>query len=336
MPKILVTGAAGFIGFHLSLKLLERGDYVTGLDNLNDYYDTRLKKARLNQLTECLNFSFSKLDLEDRKGIKSLFDKNNFDIVINLAARVGVRNSLKDPHNYVDSNIVGFVNLIEECRKNNIKHFIFASSSSVYGANKKLPFSVHQNVDHPISLYAASKKANELIAHSYAHLYKLPCTGLRFFTVYGPWGRPDMSYFIFTKAILENRPIEIFNNGMMKRDFTYIDDVIKGVVMILGKTASPNMDWSGESPDPSSSCSPYKIYNIGSNNAIGLMTFIETIENILDKKAKKIFRPMQNGDVTETFANLENLIKDFEFQPKTSIENGINEFVNWYRKFYQV
>ncbi len=336
MAKILVTGAAGFIGFHLSQRLLERGDEVVGLDNLNNYYAVSLKKDRLDKLTVKPKFSFHLLDLADREGIAQLFAQSNFDKVVNLAAQAGVRHSLKDPHAYVDSNLVGFVNILEGCRHNNVKHLVFASSSSVYGANKKIPFSVHDNVDHPVSLYAASKKANELMAHTYSHLYNLPATGLRFFTVYGPWGRPDMALFLFTKAILEGKPINVFNYGKMKRDFTYIDDIVEGVVRVIDRTAEPNPYWSGQVPDPATSYAPYRNYNIGNNQPVELIEFIETLEDCLGIKAEKNLLPMQPGDVPITYANVEDLVRDVGFKPNTSLKVGIERFVQWYRSYYQV
>lgn len=332
--KILVTGAAGFIGFHLSKRLLDRGDEVVGLDNINDYYDVNLKKARLAQLEGRAGFGFVKMGLEDREGIARLFNDEKFDQVVNLAAQAGVRYSLINPHAYIDSNIVGFTNILEGCRHNGIKHLVFASSSSVYGANTKMPFSVHDNVDHPVSLYAATKKANELMAHTYSHLYKLPCTGLRFFTVYGPWGRPDMALFLFTRAILEDRPIDVFNHGKMRRDFTYIDDIVEGVVRVTDNIARPDPNWTGNSPDPGTSYAPYKNYNIGNNSPVELMRFIEVLENALGKKAKKNLLPIQPGDVPATYADVDDLVKDIGFKPATSIEDGIRRFVEWYRSYY--
>ena len=335
MKKILVTGAAGFIGFTLSKRLLERGDEVVGLDNLNDYYDVNLKLSRLKQITMQENFKPVRLDLADRDGMARLFKEENFDVVVNLAAQAGVRYSLINPHAYVDTNLVGFVNILEGCRHNNIKHLVFASSSSVYGANTHMPFSVHHNVDHPVSLYAASKKANELMAHTYASLFKLPSTGLRFFTVYGPWGRPDMALFLFTKAILEGKPIDVFNFGKMQRDFTYIDDIVEGVVRVIDRIPGPNPEWSGNSPDPSSSYAPYKLYNIGNNNPVELMHFIEVLEDCLGKKAEKNLLPIQAGDVPATYADVDDLIKDVGFKPSTTIEEGIKKFVEWYRGYYK-
>ena len=336
MAKILVTGAAGFIGFHLSQRLLERGDQVVGLDNLNDYYDVTLKKARLEQLLAKSNFSFHFLDLADRVGIAQLFAQSSLEKVVNLAAQAGVRYSIKNPHAYVDSNLVGFVNILEGCRHHKIKHLVYASSSSVYGANETIPFSVHDNVDHPVSLYAASKKANELMAHTYSSLYGLPTSGLRFFTVYGPWGRPDMALFLFTKAILAGKPIDVFNYGKMKRDFTYIDDIVEGVIRVIDRVAEPNPHWSGKAPDPATSYAPYKTYNIGNNQPVELMHFIETLENCLGIKAEKNLLPMQPGDVPATYADVDALVQDVGFQPNTSIKVGIERFVNWYRSYYQV
>lgn len=332
--KILVTGAAGFIGFHLSMRLLDRGDEVVGLDSVNDYYDVNLKKARLAQLEGRSGFRFVQMGLEDREGIARLFKDERFDKVVNLAAQAGVRYSLINPHAYVDSNLVGFINILEGCRHNGVKHLVFASSSSVYGANTRMPFSVHDNVDHPVSLYAATKKANELMAHTYSHLYKLPCTGLRFFTVYGPWGRPDMALFLFTKAILEDRPIDVYNFGKMRRDFTYIDDIVEGVIRVTDNNAAPNPNWSGDSPDPGTSYAPYRIYNIGNNSPVELLRFIEVLEYALGKKAKKNLLPIQPGDVPATYADVDDLMKDVGFKPATSIEEGIGRFVEWYKEYY--
>lgn len=334
--KVLVTGAAGFIGFHLSKKLLARGDEVVGLDNLNDYYDVSLKEARLAQLKGQENFRFVRMDLADRAGIAKLFKDEQFEKVVNLAAQAGVRYSLQNPHAYIDSNIEGFINILEGCRHNDVKHLVYASSSSVYGANTSMPFSIHDNVDHPLSLYAATKKANELMAHTYSHLYGLPTTGLRFFTVYGPWGRPDMALFLFTKAILAGEPIKVFNHGKMKRDFTYVDDIVEGVVRTLDKVAEPNSEWSGASPDPGTSAAPYRIYNIGNNQPVELMYMIKTLEKALGKTAEKEFLPIQAGDVPETYADVDDLTVDVGFKPATTIENGIGRFVAWYRIFYQV
>jgi len=332
--KVLVTGAAGFIGSQLSKRLLERGNEIVGLDNLNEYYDINLKKARLTQLEELPNFRFIKLELADRSGIAELFAREKFNRVVNLAAQAGVRYSIENPHAYVDSNVVGFVNLLEGCRHNNVEHLVFASSSSVYGLNTLMPFSVHQNVDHPISLYAATKKANELMAHTYAHLYNLPTTGLRFFTVYGPWGRPDMALFKFTKAILEDKPIDVYNYGKMRRDFTYIDDIVEGVIRVLEHIPSSNPDWSSDSPDPSTSPAPYKLYNIGNNQPVELMHYIETLEKALGKPAKKNMLPMQAGDVPMTYADVNDLEREVGFKPQTSIVEGIGHFVKWYKSYY--
>ncbi|MDY7034404.1 MAG: NAD-dependent epimerase [Thermodesulfobacteriota bacterium] len=334
--KILVTGAAGFIGFHLSKSLLDRGDRVIGLDNLNDYYDVSLKEARLGQLQVYDNFQFKKLDLADREGMKRLFEEVKMEKVVHLAAQAGVRYSLINPYAYVDSNLLGFMNILEGCRNAKISHLVFASSSSVYGANTKMPFSVHHNVDHPVSLYAATKKANELMAHTYAWLYNLPCTGLRFFTVYGPWGRPDMALFIFTKAILEDKPIAIFNHGNMKRDFTYIDDIVEGVVRVMDRVPVPDTRWNGQRPDPGTSSAPYRLYNIGNNNPVELLQFVDVLEKCLGKKAKKDLLPIQPGDVPETFADVDDLMEDVEFKPETPIEEGIARFVEWYRNYYKV
>jgi len=332
---VIVTGAAGFIGFHLSKRLIKEGHTVTGLDNLNDYYDVGLKKKRLEILQEADRFSFVQMDLEDREGIQTLFKDHSFDVVVNLAAQAGVRYSLTNPHAYVDANIVGFVNILEACRHSGVKHLVYASSSSVYGANTAMPFSVHHNVDHPVSLYAASKKSNELMAHTYSHLYGLSCTGLRFFTVYGPWGRPDMALFLFTRAMLENRPIQIFNHGKMQRDFTYVDDIIEGVVRVMGKLPQPNPQWSGKNPDPGTSYVPYKIYNIGNNNPVELMAFVEAIEDALGVTAEKEFLDLQPGDVPATYADVDDLMKDVGFKPETSIQEGIGRFVEWYREYYK-
>ncbi|MEA2115483.1 MAG: NAD-dependent epimerase [Thermodesulfobacteriota bacterium] len=336
MQKILVTGAAGFIGHNLSKRLLENGRTVVGLDNLNDYYDPNLKRDRLAHLLEFERFFHADFDMADRSLMEKLFVEQQFDAVVNLAAQAGVRYSLINPHSYVDTNLVGFVNILEGCRHTKVKHLLYASSSSVYGANTAMPFSVHDNVDHPVSLYAASKKANELMAHSYSHLYNLPCTGLRFFTVYGPWGRPDMALFLFTKAMLEDRPIDIFNNGNMERDFTYIDDIVEGVLRLLDHLPRSNPDWSGNTPDPASSYCPWRVYNIGNNAKEKLMRYIEVLEDCLGKKAKKNFLPMQNGDVPATYANVDALVREIDFKPQTTIEEGIKKFVDWYREYYEV
>jgi UDP-glucuronate 4-epimerase len=334
--RILVTGAAGFIGFHLSQRLLARGDEVVGVDNLNDYYDVSLKKDRLSQLEEHSGFSFHKLDLADRASMEQLFSEHRFDAAVNLAAQAGVRYSLKNPHAYTDSNLVGFAHILEGCRHSGVKHLVFASSSSVYGANTKIPFSVHDLADHPVSLYAATKKANELMAHSYSHLYGLPATGLRFFTVYGPWGRPDMALFLFTKAILAGKQIDVFNFGQMRRDFTYIDDIIEGVVRVVDKIPEPNPAWSGNTPDPATSKAPYKIYNIGNNQPVGLLQVIEVLENCLGVKAEKNMLPLQPGDLPVTCADISALVRDVGFQPSTPIEVGIERFVAWYRSYYNL
>jgi UDP-glucuronate 4-epimerase len=334
--KILVTGAAGFIGSEVCIRLLERGDEVVGLDNLNDYYDVSLKEARLKRFSDCENFRFVNLDLAERAGMEALFEAEKFDKVINLAAQAGVRYSLQNPHAYIDSNIVGFTNILEGCRHHQVKHLVYASSSSVYGANETMPFSVYDNVDHPVSLYAASKKANELMAHAYAHLYDTPCTGLRFFTVYGPWGRPDMAPILFTKAILEGKPINIFNHGKMSRDFTYIDDIVEGVIRVLDNVATGNQEWSGKQPDPSSSKAPWRIYNIGNSKPVKLMDFIAAIENALSTKAEKNFLPMQDGDVPATYANVDDLVRDVGYKPDTQVVDGVSRFVAWYRTYYQV
>ncbi len=334
--KVLVTGAAGFIGFYLSKKLLDNRIKVVGLDNLNDYYDPNLKRSRLDQLISHAGFEHVGHDIADRNAMESLFAQHQFDAVVNLAAQAGVRYSLINPSSYVDTNLVGFANILEGCRHNDVKHLVFASSSSVYGANTKMPFSVHDNVDHPVSLYAASKKSNELMAHAYSHLFGLKCTGLRFFTVYGPWGRPDMAYFLFTKAILEDRPIDIFNNGKMKRDFTYIDDIVEGVYRVIHKLPEPNPEWSGDHPDPPTSYCPYRIYNIGNNQQVDLMIFIEVLEDCLGKKAKMNFLPIQKGDVPATYANIDDLVQEVGFRPDTPIETGIRLFVEWYREFYNI
>lgn len=332
--NVLVTGAAGFIGYHLSKRLLENGCSVTGIDNLNSYYDVSLKEARLEKLKSLETFSFCKQDISNKEAMENVFEENHFDVVVNLAAQAGVRYSLENPQAYVDANIVGFVNVLECCRYNGIKHLVFASSSSVYGANTTMPFSVHHNVDHPISLYAASKKANELMAHTYSHLYGLPCTGLRFFTVYGPWGRPDMAYFLFTRAILEEEPIKVFNHGRMQRDFTYIDDIIEGVLRVMDRLPEPNPRWSGDHPDPGTSYARYKIYNIGNNHPVELMEFIAVIENALDKEAKKEFFDLQPGDVPATYADIDDLIEDVGFKPGTPIDMGIKRFVEWFKEYY--
>lgn len=336
MRSILVTGAAGFIGFHLSQRFLDAGDAVVGLDNMNDYYDVNLKKARLALLQKNPSFRFTAMDIADRADMTGLFEKESFDMVVHLAAQAGVRYSIVNPYAYVDSNLVGFIHVLEGCRHGKVRHLVFASSSSVYGANTLLPFSVHHNVDHPLSLYAATKKANELMAHTYAGLYGLPCTGLRFFTVYGPWGRPDMALFLFTRAILENRPIDVYNQGRMQRDFTYIDDIVEGIFRVSDRIPAPNPDWRGDRPDPATSFAPYKIYNIGNNNPVELLYFIEALERSLNMKAKMIFMPLQPGDVPATCADVDDLMAAVGFKPATPIEDGIKRFVSWYRQYYGV
>jgi UDP-glucuronate 4-epimerase len=333
--KILVTGAAGFIGFHTAKKLLERGDEVVGLDNLNEYYDPNLKRSRLSQLQDKPNWRFVKLDLVDRSGMLELFKAERFERVIHLAAQAGVRYSIENPLAYVESNLVGMTHLLEGCRHNGVEHLVYASTSSVYGANTKMPFSVHQNVDHPLSFYAATKKANELMAHTYAALYQLPTTGLRFFTVYGPWGRPDMALFKFTKAILEDQPIEVFNYGHHRRDFTYIDDIVEGVVRSMDRVARPNPDWDSNDPDPGTSFAPYRLYNIGNQGPIELMRYIEILEERLGKTAEKLMLPMQPGDVPDTWADVEALVEDVGYRPQTPVEEGVNRFVDWYLSYYR-
>ncbi|MCR4434815.1 MAG: NAD-dependent epimerase [Eubacteriales bacterium] len=333
---ILLTGSAGFIGFHLSNRLLKEGYSVIGVDNLNNYYDVELKKSRLNLLAENKNFSFIKASLEDYNSIQKIFNRKKISVVINLAAQAGVRYSLENPRAYIDSNIAGFLNILEACRHCRIEHLIFASSSSVYGANTHMPFSVHHNVDHPVSLYAATKKSNELMAHVYSHLYNIPATGLRFFTVYGPWGRPDMAYFSFTRAILEGKPIKVFNYGKMKRDFTYIDDIVEGIVRLIPRPPLPNPSWDRDAPDPASSFAPYKIYNIGNNRPVELSDFISVLEEHLGKKAVKEYLPMQSGDVAETFADIDDLMADVGFKPSTPIEEGLKRFIGWYKNYYRI
>ncbi len=332
--KILVTGAAGFIGMHLSKRLLERGDEVVGIDNLNDYYDVQLKHDRLKRLEGFDKFTFIKMDMADREAMAELFKEQQFNRVMNLAAQAGVRYSLKNPHAYVDSNLVGFVNVLEGCRHNDVEHLVYASSSSVYGANTDMPFSVHHNVDHPVSLYAATKKSSELMAHTYSHLYGLPTTGLRFFTVYGPWGRPDMSPSLFAGAILRNEPINVFNDGKMQRDFTYIDDIVEGVVRVIDKVAEPNPDFDTGKSDPATSYAPYRVYNIGNNEPVQLMEFIETIEKAVGKKAEKNMMGMQDGDVVATYADIDALIEAVGFKPSTPLNEGIQKFVDWYKGYH--
>lgn len=334
--KYLVTGAAGFIGFHVAKRLLAAGETVVGLDNLSDYYDVTLKLSRLKQLEESAQFHFVKRDLADRDGITRLFSENEFDRVIHLAAQAGVRYSIENPHVYIDSNLVGTCHILEGCRATHVAHLVYASSSSVYGSNTLMPFSVHHNVDHPVSLYAATKKANELMAHTYSHLYRIPTTGLRFFTVYGPWGRPDMALFLFTKAILAGKPINVFNYGKMRRDFTYIDDIVEGILRVTEHIPKPNPDWTGDEPDPATSAAPYKIYNIGNNNPVELMAMIDALEKALGKKAERNLQPIQPGDVPATYADVDDLIKDVGFKPDTPIEVGIEKFVAWYREYYKI
>ncbi|MDH5570224.1 MAG: NAD-dependent epimerase [Gammaproteobacteria bacterium] len=332
--KILVTGAAGFIGMHLSKRLLERGDEVVGIDNLNDYYEVQLKLDRLKQLEGFDKFTFIKMDLSDREAMAELFKKHQFNRVMNLAAQAGVRYSLKNPMAYVDSNLVGFANILEGCRHNKVEHLVYASSSSVYGSNTDMPFSVHHNVDHPVSLYAATKKSGELMAHTYSHLYGLPTTGLRFFTVYGPWGRPDMSPSLFTGAILRDEPINVFNQGKMQRDFTYIDDIVEGVVRVIDKVAEPDECFDTSAPDPATSYAPFRVYNIGNNEPVQLMEFIEAIENAVGKKAKKNMMGMQDGDVVATYADIDALIDAVGFKPSTTLSEGIKNFVEWYKAYH--
>ncbi len=334
MARYLVTGAAGFIGFHVSRRLLARGDEVVGVDNLNDYYEVQLKRDRLAQLVDQPGFRFEQVDVADRGGMEQVFAKGTCEKVIHLAAQAGVRYSLQNPRAYVDSNLVGFMNILEGCRHYGCGHLAYASSSSVYGANTQMPFSVHDNVDHPLSLYAATKKANELMAHTYSHLYAIPTTGLRFFTVYGPWGRPDMALFLFTRAILEDRPIDVFNHGKMRRDFSYIDDIAEGVIRVADRPAAPNPDWSGDRPDPGTSRAPYRVYNIGNHQPVELEYFIEVLEKCLGKPAKKNLLPMQPGDVPATYADVDDLVRDVDFQPATPITEGIARFVEWYRGYY--
>lgn len=333
--KVLITGSSGFIGFHLSNLLLDKGFQVVGIDNMNDYYETQLKKDRLNQLKERENFSFHQIDLKDKESLDRLFETEKFDYVINLAAQAGVRYSITNPYAYVDSNLIGFVNILEACRNYPVKHLLYASSSSVYGGNKVAPFSTEHNVDHPVSLYAATKKSNELMAHTYSNLYGIPTTGLRFFTVYGSWGRPDMAYFSFTKDILEGKEIKVFNHGQMERDFTYVDDIIEGIYKLMDKIPQGNKDWDESKDKQSDSFAPYKIYNIGNNNPVSLMKFINTLEDKLGIEAKKVYMNMQAGDVLRTYADVSDLEKDIDFKPNTSIEDGLEKFVKWYRGYYR-
>lgn len=334
--RILVTGVAGFIGFHVAQRLLARSDTVIGIDNLNPYYEVRLKEDRLAHLSNCEGFHFLRLDLADREGMNRLFIDHKPDRVVHLAAQAGVRYSLTNPHAYIESNLVGFLHILEGCRHTGVAHLVYASSSSVYGANTKMPFSIHDNVDHPVSLYAASKKANELMAHTYSHLYGLPTTGLRFFTVYGPWGRPDMALFLFTRAILSGQPIRVFNEGRMRRDFTYIDDIVEGVVRVLDTIPQPHPTWSSMNPDPGTSNTPYRLYNIGNNQPVELLDCIAILESCLGRKAEKQLLPMQPGDVPETYADVEDLMQDVGFRPSTPITIGIARFVEWYRSYYRV
>jgi UDP-glucuronate 4-epimerase len=332
--KVMVTGSAGFIGSALCLRLLERGDEVVGIDNLNDYYDVGLKQARLERTLVYPEFKDLRLDLEDRAGMARAFAENQPQRVVNLAAQAGVRYSIENPLAYIDTNLVGFGHVLEGCRHNGVEHLVYASSSSVYGANTQMPFSVHDNVDHPLSLYAASKKANELMAHTYSHLYRLPTTGLRFFTVYGPWGRPDMALFKFTRAILAAEPIEVFNYGKHRRDFTYIDDIVEGVIRVLDRVPTPNPDWSGAAPDSATSNAPYRLYNIGNNQPVELMHYIEVLEQCLGKSAEKRLLPLQPGDVPDTYADVADLVADLGYQPATSVEDGVGRFVDWYRGYF--
>lgn len=333
---VLVTGAAGFIGYHVARRLLEGGRRVVGLDNLNAYYDPSLKEARLAELEKFDGFLFAKIDLADRAGMAALFAEHGFPHVVHLAAQAGVRYSLVDPHAYVDANLVGFTNILEGCRHNGCRHLLYASSSSVYGSNTKMPFSVHDNVDHPLSLYGASKKANELMAHAYAHLYRLPTTGLRFFTVYGPWGRPDMAMWLFASAIIEGRPIKLFNNGQMRRDFTYVDDVVEAVVRLVERAPMPDPGWSGEAPDPGTSDAPWRVYNIGNNNPVEVLEVVRLLEKAIGKRAKRELLPMQPGDVPATYADVDDLMRDVGFKPATAIEDGIERFVRWYWAYHQL
>lgn len=334
--KVLITGTAGFIGNELALRLLARGDEVIGVDNVNNYYDVSLKEARLTRIKNHPAFTEERISLEDRSSMEAVFKKYKPQRVVNLAAQAGVRYSLENPHSYVDSNLVGFMNILEGCRHNDVEHLVYASSSSVYGANTKMPFSIHHNVDHPVSLYAASKKANELMAHTYSHLYSLPTTGLRFFTVYGPWGRPDMALFIFTKKIIEGEPIDVFNYGKCRRDFTFIDDIVEGVIRTLDNVPEANPDWNGDQPDPGTAAAPYRIYNIGNNQPVELLRFIEIIEQNVGKEANKNLMPLQPGDVPATYADIDDLMNDVGFRPNTSIEDGIAKFVAWYKEYYNV
>ncbi len=334
--RVLVTGAAGFIGSELSLQLLKRGDEIIGIDNLNDYYDVALKEARLARTTAFTGYTDIRTSIDDRAAVAEIFASYRPERVVNLAAQAGVRYSLENPQAYVDTNLVGFANILEGCRHHDVEHLVYASSSSVYGSNTNMPFSVHDNVDHPVSLYAASKKANELMAHTYSHLYRIPTTGLRFFTVYGPWGRPDMAYFRFTQNILAGKPIDVFNNGNHQRDFTYIDDIIEGVIRALDRIAEPNPDWSGDAPDSATSTAPYRLYNIGNNQPVELMYFIKVLEDCLGRQAEKNLLPMQPGDVKATYANIDDLVRDVGYRPATPIEQGIAKFVAWYLDYHRL
>ncbi len=334
--KLLVTGAAGFIGSSTARRLLARGDEVVGLDNLNDYYDVNLKKARLARLTSERKFRFEKLDLADQAGMAALFAREKFDRVVHLGAQAGVRHSLKDPHSYISANVVGTLNVLEGCRHNRVQHLVFASTSSVYGASTKMPFSVHEPASHPLSLYAASKRSTELMAHNYAALFALPVTGLRFFTVYGPWGRPDMALFLFARAILDGKPIDVFNNGHHKRDFTYVEDIVEGVVRATDRVATANPDWDSKNPDPATARYPYRLYNIGSNSPVELLRYIEVLEQCLGRKAEKRMLPLQLGDVPDTYADVDELISDVGYKPSTTVEEGVRNFVEWFREYYKV
>jgi UDP-glucuronate 4-epimerase len=336
MTDVLLTGAAGFIGFHVAQRLMADGHRVLGLDNLNDYYDPTLKQARLDRLMPNAAFTFERLDISDRETMSELFRLHRPARVVHLAAQAGVRYSLQNPHAYVEANLVGFMNVLEGCRHHGVEHLVFASSSSVYGANTRLPFSVHDNVDHPLSLYAATKKANELMAHAYAHLYALPSTGLRFFTVYGPWGRPDMALFVFARAILDDRPIDVFNEGRMQRDFTYVDDIVEGIVRVLAKPPAPDPTWSGDHPDPATSRAPYRVYNIGNDRPVELLRYIQVLEECLGRRARMNLLPMQPGDVPATRADVSDLARDIGYQPRTTVEEGVARFVQWYRAHYRV
>jgi UDP-glucuronate 4-epimerase len=335
VTPILVTGAAGFIGYHVARRLLDQGKPVVGLDNLNSYYDPALKEARLAELRKFQGFEYVKLDLADRAGMAALFKARQFPYVVHLAAQAGVRYSLIDPYAYIDSNLVGFANILEGCRHNGCKHLLYASSSSVYGSNTKMPFSVHDNVDHPLSLYGASKKANELMAHSYSHLFRLPTTGLRFFTVYGPWGRPDMAMWLFAEAIIAGDPIKLFNGGNMRRDFTYVDDIVEAIVRLVPRAPVPNPDWSGETPDPGSSAAPWRVYNIGNNQPVEVLEVVRLMEEAIGKKAKRELLPMQPGDVPGTYADVDDLMREVDFRPSTSIADGVNRFIEWYRAYHR-